>query len=87
MNAEIEIYLSKLIEVGDGIEVPTGNVYPALGEVSERVYRDGYVQRIVPVQTERFQMPIHVYCIKAIWRNGAEVWRDGETVMQRRLFE
>lgn len=87
MNDELDLYLSKLIEAGDGIEGPSGNVYSALGEVSERRYRDGSVQRIVPVQTERFQMPIHVYCIHAIWRNGIEIWRRGESVVQRRLFE
>lgn len=83
--SETEKFLAKFIQVGDGIELASGKIWPAQALVSERV-GTSYFQSIVPVTTGLFIVPIHVYAIKAVWRGGVCVWRLGESFIQRELF-
>lgn len=79
-------FLNKLIQPGDGIENHTGAIFEARSHVSER-FGTCYYHAMVSIETENFIVPIHVYSIRAIWRYGVCIWRRGESLMQKRLFE
>lgn len=85
LKTELDRHLIKLIQVGDMIETPTGRLCPATSEVSERV-GTAFYQAIVPVLGEALIMPIHCYAIKAVWRGGVCLYRQGETELQRELL-
>lgn len=86
MKTQTDALLIKLICPGDMLELFNGNVNEAVSQVGER-FGVCYYHAKVSVRADGFFIPVDTCAINAVWRNGVCIWRRGESLVQKDMFE
>lgn len=84
-------YLCNLIQVGDFVETVSGRIAPVRRPMTVRHSLTGYHDYIVSIWVQcsigLIAVPVSHDGIIAVWRDGVELYREGETAIQMTMFD